>query len=267
MDYEGNPQYTDECSCHEGRIFKAGTEGHGFKLLAPRGVILNPANNILGPEDTLKILCEITMFSDLVSDLLSNSSDKDLHSETALCEGSLASDVNNLLNFPDSTDVLIEGNDGVKIRAHRLILSIRSKVFRAMFEHDTKEKAENKIQVKDIEGSVLKEMINFIYSDKVENIEEYAHVLLIAADKYDLIRLKRLCEMYLAKNIDLENSCNILMLADMFNCNELKEKVLEFIVAHPKQIITSNSWEKLSETRPLLYKEAFEFLIKKSKLF
>ncbi|XP_015794345.1 speckle-type POZ protein-like [Tetranychus urticae] len=88
LDLDGDPRYTGECSRPEGRIFKAGTEGHGYRLLAPREVLLNPANNMLGAEDTIRILCEIIMFEE-VEDI------EKINAEKSLIEATQTLDIAN----------------------------------------------------------------------------------------------------------------------------------------------------------------------------
>lgn len=61
----GNKRFTGECSKPEGRIFKAGTEGHGYKLLCPREGIFRPENKLLGEENSLNIRCEVTVFGEI----------------------------------------------------------------------------------------------------------------------------------------------------------------------------------------------------------
>ncbi|XP_074599010.1 speckle-type POZ protein B-like [Brevipalpus obovatus] len=264
LDAENDPRYTGECSRIEGRIFKAGTEGHGYKLLAPRELLLNQTNNMLGPEDSLRILCEITMFGEMTSSIVNTTSTTDLHPHELLLQNSIASDMASFFSSGSrSTDVILEGRDGVQVRGHKLILAARSKVIGAMFEHECKEKSENKIEIKDIDGAVLSEMVQFIYSDQVKNIEEFAADLLIVAEKYDLPRLKRLCEQHLATKLSYDTSGNILALADICNSIELKEKALDFVIANPSKVIHSESWDNHLKKRPFIFKEAFELLARK----
>ena len=101
-------------------------------------------------------------------------------------------DLTNCLESED-TDIILQGKDQVQVKAHGIALSIRSKVFKAMLSHETKEKIERKIEIDDLDGAVLKEMVNYIYTDKVNDIQQHAHGLFYAAEKYDLPGLKLLC--------------------------------------------------------------------------
>lgn len=52
-----------------------------------------------------------------------------------------------------------------------------------MFEHDMEENELNRVVITDIHQEVLKEMLNFIYTGKVFNLNKMAQSLLAAADK------------------------------------------------------------------------------------
>ena len=72
---------------------------------------------------------------------------------------------------------------GKKFKVHKGILAIRSPVFAAMFDHDTKEKQENLIEIPDIKPEVLQALLEHIYTGKVPSMDQYAEELLAAADK------------------------------------------------------------------------------------
>ena len=66
------------------------------------------------------------------------------------------------------------------------ILSARSPVFRAMFEHEMEESKLNRVEISDISPDVFKEMLNFLYTGKSPNLNEMAADLLAAADKVNI---------------------------------------------------------------------------------
>ena len=47
--------------------------------------------------------------------------------------------------------------------------------------------------------------------------------------KYDLGRLKVMCEQSLCTNFSIENVADILILADLHNASQLKEMAIDFI--------------------------------------
>lgn len=88
-------------------------------------------------------------------------------------------------------DVTLDVN-GRPFQAHKSILASKSKVFAAMFVHETKEKLSNHVQVDDIEPDVFQEVLRFIYTGRLslETMDKMATDLLAAADKYLLDQLK-----------------------------------------------------------------------------
>lgn len=81
-------------------------------------------------------------------------------------------------------------------------------------------------------------MLHFIYKDAL--VEEELEAtrtcisdtltakLLSAADRYDLTRLRRLCESHLCKDISINSVAQILALADRYHAAELKSVCLSF---------------------------------------
>lgn len=63
------------------------------------------------------------------------------------------------------------------------MLSARSPVFQAMFEHEMEERKHNRVDITDVDHEVLREMLRFIYTGKASNLEKMADDLLAAADK------------------------------------------------------------------------------------
>ena len=135
-------------------------------------------------------------------------------SEVSVPPLTLGKDLGSLLTFTTEegskkfTEVEIiikqgEGTSPVHLFAHKAILAARSPVFEKMFEHDLKEKATNSVDVVDIDPEVFKELLTYIYTEKAPNIKTLASPLLRAAEKYQLERLKALCEQRLSYDLQL----------------------------------------------------------------
>ena len=71
--------------------------------------------------------------------------------------------------------------------------------------------------------------------------------MLIAANKYGLERLKRLCERLLVKAIDLENVIDLLHLSDMHHANELRRMCINYTVAFFDIVTKKDEFKKLSK--------------------
>ncbi|XP_065205322.1 speckle-type POZ protein-like isoform X2 [Planococcus citri] len=142
------------------------------------------------------------------------------------------------------SDVVLSVN-GEEYPAHKLVLTARSPVFAAMFDHNVKENEENRVYIDDMDGKVVSEMLRFIYTGKCENLRELATGLLAAADKYDLDRLKMICANELYENLSVENAASILALADMHGVKELKTEVIKFITGNPTEVLGTEGWKSV----------------------
>lgn len=87
----------------------------------------------------------------------------------------------------------------------------------------------NKVNIEDVEPEVMNEVLRFIYTGKTLLIDKMSDLLLAAADKYGLDRLKALCEEALCNNLDVDNAADTLILADVHSASQLKNQTIEFI--------------------------------------
>ena len=159
------------------------------------------------------------------------------------------------------SDVTIQ-IDRKNFEAHKAVLAARSPVFLAMFQSNLAEDQTNTLKIDDIEPDVFKEMLRFIYTDQVENVDALAEKLLAAADKYMLDLLKTKCEAYLATNITGENCCQLLILADLHSVERLKTSVLDFVRFHSAQVVKTVEWKTLMRTaKPQLLRDISEAMM------
>ncbi|KAJ4764752.1 BTB/POZ and MATH domain-containing protein 2 [Rhynchospora pubera] len=178
---------------------------------------------------------------------------------------SLTPDLVHLLESGQGSDVTFVVK-GERFKAHRCVLAARSAIFSAQlfgcvkgkwkktitiddmahrcalaarlavskFFDCVKGKWKKTITIDDIEPGAFKSMLYFIYSDALPHFEKQdlkimAQQLLIAADRYDLERLKLLSADLLRENLDASIVANTLILAERYNCYHLKAKCLEFM--------------------------------------
>ncbi|GBL86637.1 Speckle-type POZ protein [Araneus ventricosus] len=151
--------------------------------------------------------------------------------------------------------------------AHKIVLCARSPVFKAMLTNEMKEKNTTCIQVDDLGDDVVQQLLLFLYSDTVENLEwEIATQLYYAADKYQVGKLKELCSPFLVESLTPTNAGELLLLADTHSDSDLKKVVEDFILEHDQQVFGSEEWEMLMETNPLLFMKTMHLKYKRRKL-
>ena len=104
----------------------------------------------------------------------------------------------------------------------------------------------------DIEPEVFKEMISFIYSNRVPNLSTMAGPLLYAAEKYQLDGLKAKCEQFLSYNLQVGNAVQKLQPAQTYNTSQLKENALLFIIKYINEVRESNDWGIMNSNYELM---------------
>ena len=177
-------------------------------------------------------------------------------------------DMGNLFNAGKFTDVTIVcQGEGKEFQCHKAVLAGRSPVFEAMFSHNMKEAEENKVTVEDIDGDTLEEMLIFMYSGKVKNLQEKAAELLAAAEKYQLMDLKQRCEESLSINLKVDNVLDVLVTAYLHDASNLQTLAMKFIGENAKEVSAQKGWrEKLIQLQrmyPEMMADVIDVIIQK----
>ncbi|KAJ8683727.1 hypothetical protein QAD02_019519 [Eretmocerus hayati] len=141
-------------------------------------------------------------------------------------------------------DIIVKGK---VINAHKVILVSGNKVFASMFEHKTKESEENIIRITDIDFEVMAEIIRFIYTGQVCNINTFVKEILVAADKYGIDELKDQCSQYLCRLLMVDNVLSLISFADLYRMDKLKEMGMKFFVDHKKEVVKIDGYKELME--------------------
>ena len=79
--------------------------------------------------------------------------------------------------------------------------------------------------------------------------------LLAAADKYALERVKVTCEDALCGNLSVENTAEILILADLHSADQLKTQAVDFINYHASEVLGTSRWKSTVVSHPDLVAE------------
>ncbi|XP_073356719.1 BTB/POZ and MATH domain-containing protein 2-like [Aegilops tauschii subsp. strangulata] len=148
-----------------------------------------------------------------------------------------------LLLSKEGADITFEVG-GEKFVAHRCVLAARSSIFKAQLYGAMNESSV--VKITDMKAEVFGSLLTFIYTDAVPefvDMEAYdGHEIIYAprllqfleaAERYDLQRLKSICEEKLASFICAETVADIFAVAERRRCFGLKEACLEFIKADP----------------------------------
>ncbi|PWA64070.1 BTB/POZ/MATH-domains containing protein [Artemisia annua] len=166
-----------------------------------------------------------------------------------------------LLDHEIGSDIVFRVK-GVTFKAHKVILAARSPVFRAQFYGLIGNPALDELELMDIEPTVFKAMLLFIYSDKLPDSQEsmgsMSHMiqhLLVAADRFGQDRLKHLCEANLCEELNVDVVATTLSLAHDHHCSELKTFCMDFAVANLQAVIQTEAYKYVEKSCPLLLLE------------
>ncbi|CAL4916715.1 unnamed protein product [Urochloa decumbens] len=166
-----------------------------------------------------------------------------------------------LLVSGEASDVTLRAG-GERFSVHRCVLAARSPVFKAELLGSMREGTSDcDIDIEDMEPRVFKALLQFMYTDalpEVDKKEEAAMTqhLLEAADRFNLQRLKVLCEDMLCGCIDTGSVVNTLVLADQHNCQGLKEKCFEFLKSTGlNAVMATDGFNHLASSCPTVLEE------------
>ncbi len=138
---------------------------------------------------------------------------------------------------------------GQQFPCFRVLLAARSSVFRAMFSHaSVKENVDRVVEISDVDADTMQKVLQFVYTDTISGLlgndnGDGLIKLYRAADKYDLPELKSLCEARLVASLAVDNSATYLTLAHLHESRVLKEKAMNFIIAHMSLVSATDSWK------------------------
>ncbi|XP_041372674.1 BTB/POZ domain-containing protein 2-like [Gigantopelta aegis] len=130
------------------------------------------------------------------------------------------------------------GREQKNVQAHRLIVSIRSGVFEAMFYGPLAEQDE--IIIPEVGHDIFEQFLRYLYTDDVTIDGVNVMGLLYVSKKYDVKHLDEKCLKYLSSSMTSDNACVILEEAHVFDEQELKEKALNFILENGNAALKSS---------------------------
>ncbi|CAN6299345.1 unnamed protein product [Urochloa humidicola] len=166
-----------------------------------------------------------------------------------------------LLETKQGADVAFQVG-GETLAAHRWMLAARSPVFNAELFGTMREGSTGVVVIDDMEAAVFKALLHFIYTDLLPEMngeEEFimSQHLLVASDKYNLDRLKYMCEHNLCKHIEPSNVMILLELAEQHRCQGLKNACFEFLSApmHLEAALATDSFKLMSRSYPSIMME------------
>ncbi|RWS21427.1 speckle-type POZ protein-like protein [Leptotrombidium deliense] len=229
------------------------------QIMVKRTALLSYGKVLLGDEDSLQVVCKLTLFDEVFSvpKLIDSGV---VYEGRELVEGSFINDFVSKINGT-VPDTIIKCADGKELKCHKIILQYRSSIL----DHAT---TTDLIFIEDFKYPVVKALLSFMYSDTISDFGEFADELLMAAHKYTLPKLKKIVEQFLSVTLDDKNAPHLLSIADTCECPKLKERVIKFVAANAVTVCSSPNFKTELASQPHLYRETvLEIFSKKRRLF
>ena len=173
----------------------------------------------------------------------------------------LFSDVKFVVKRADDT-----GRSKQVIPAHKLVLSISSPVFEAMFYGELAETSDS-IELPDCEYDSLLELFRYMYSDEVNLSESNVMGVLYLAKKYMVPSLAEKCTKYLQDHLDPSNVFSILPSAQKYEEIKLVDRCWEVIDEETEEAMKSDGFWTIERSLLEVVVERETLTIKEIELF
>lgn len=236
---------------------------HGYRKFVKRAILEDPSRGYL-VNDTIVIKYTIELVVSSGGALSRNSASVAVKELIKVPPPTLGKDLVDLFYSGSGTDYVIAVADE-EIRVHKFVLEARSPVFRALLNSPMQESAAGRVTLHDIQPTVFKALLHFVYTDALpEELEgaglevPMAQHLLVAADQYQLIRLRRICERRLCDTVDVETAATTLTLAEQNHAEELKRVCLEFVSRNLQQVMVTDGYRHMTRSCPQLQAELLQ---------
>ena len=126
-------------------------------------------------------------------------------------------------------DVTLVTNDNSDFKAHKNVLSAASPFFCKLLESDMKENREGIIRFEEISGSIMEDVLEFIYTGTVEITQTNAEELIVAGNYLIIPSLKTASGRFLETEMSNCNCISTFYLAEKYDCVELIHNSRKFI--------------------------------------
>lgn len=157
-------------------------------------------------------------------------------------DASLAGRLERLVNNEQFADVAFRvGEDpGEVMFGHKAILTEASEVFRAQFAGMFKESRENvkehEIPVVDIEPGTFRELLRYMYSERVNVTADNVVDVSYGAQKYLLTKLSKICEDFIQRNVTEDNVLRVFDSNRRYELDGVNRICLDIICDNPIKI-------------------------------
>ena len=146
-------------------------------------------------------------------------------------------------------DVILEvgsGDDQARVKAHRNVLCAASPFFYNTLNSDMKEKGEGVIRLEEMSKASMEEVLDYLYTGRVEITEKNAFELFAQADFFLIPSLKALSGKFILQTLDLTNCIMVYYFVIKYQWEELQNGARDFILANFVAVAGTDDFLNLS---------------------
>nr|CAD2173896.1 unnamed protein product [Meloidogyne enterolobii] len=125
------------------------------------------------------------------------------------------------------TDFVIKVDHEI-IKTHRCVLAQYSEVFKRMFDQSLMVEAQKgELIISDTSPECVRAMLEFFYTKKINDALMESHVegIFAIAHKYEVEKLKYICERFMASKIDSDNIVKYCNIISLYGASTLEKRV------------------------------------------
>ena len=104
------------------------------------------------------------------------------------------------------------------------------------------------------------------YNDTPEMDVAMTQHLLVAADRFDLTRLRAMCEAKLCDTVEVETAATTLALAEQNNALALKQACLQFVASHLGEVMLTEGYKHMEQSCPNLAGELLKTVAQQNQV-
>jgi len=171
----------------------------------------------------------------------------------------LSADFNSILDDSSSSDLTLICPDG-EIQVHRLIMSGRSPVFNSLLNSDMLEKTSGIVKIEEFNIEVVRAMVLYIYTAKIEDTFDDIVTLMKIGTKYLIQTLVNDCSKKLIKRISVSNVLELGVVAEVYSVQDLLESCVKFVCENLE--VLGSGWKEKLKGSPQFLMGIIDLVIK-----
>ena len=137
--------------------------------------------------------------------------------------------------------------EGESIPANKLVLACYSKFFESMFLSRMKEQYQSKVEIHQFDGKVVKLLIDFMYSGKIDIDSDNVMDLIAVADFLQMEDVKQFCFEFLESIMTIDNCFEVVKICTMYHNASGLNTTYDFISKNFDELAQTDAIKTLSK--------------------